>query len=407
MIAATARFNMVNAETSVVGIINSDTTWTKANSPYTLVSPLTINNGVTLTIEAGVTINLNVYNIQVNGILSAIGNSEEKILFVSDSSNSGSIAFASDSVSWNEQNSSGCIIENATLLHTLISINGASPKISNNTINAAIISEGAPVISSNIITGDIEVCGSSIVKNNSITGVISAGGSSIITSNIVRGVSYQKSEYGINVMDAYVAENTISGCEVGIYAQGQSVIERNLVSNNSVGILVGERSASIIRNNTIVNNEVGMKIWVNFASLTFIYNNIQDDLNCSIYLIGQHSGMPRDIDAAYNWWGTTNSSKISEQIYDSKNPDYQPPAPWGYEITGVATFTPFLTEPNPQATPDPNATLQTATQGANQAFTNQTILMVSAVLAVLAILAAAVLLLRKRNDAHKHSTPNA
>ena len=47
--------------TTVIGTINSNTTWTKANSPYALIGPLTVNNGATLTIEAGVTVYITSY----------------------------------------------------------------------------------------------------------------------------------------------------------------------------------------------------------------------------------------------------------------------------------------------------------------------------------------------------------
>ena len=40
---------------SVSGTITEDTTWTAANSPYTLTGHITVDSGVTLTIEPGVT----------------------------------------------------------------------------------------------------------------------------------------------------------------------------------------------------------------------------------------------------------------------------------------------------------------------------------------------------------------
>lgn len=42
--------------TDVTGLIASDTTWTADGSPYVLTGPVTIPAGVTLTIEAGVTV---------------------------------------------------------------------------------------------------------------------------------------------------------------------------------------------------------------------------------------------------------------------------------------------------------------------------------------------------------------
>jgi hypothetical protein len=53
--------NIASATTQVSGVISSDTTWTQANSPYNLDGDLLVDNGVVLTIEAGVTVNLEDY----------------------------------------------------------------------------------------------------------------------------------------------------------------------------------------------------------------------------------------------------------------------------------------------------------------------------------------------------------
>jgi hypothetical protein len=78
-------------------IITSDTTWTKANIPYTLSAPVGIPIGVTLTIEAGITVNFGNY-IQVNGTLMARGTPSENIVF-----NKGEIRFTPQSISWDEK----------------------------------------------------------------------------------------------------------------------------------------------------------------------------------------------------------------------------------------------------------------------------------------------------------------
>lgn len=68
-LADTLHFGTAHAATDVNGIISSDTTWTKADSPYSLSGSVAVDKGVTLTVEPEVTVNLNYYYIQVNGTL--------------------------------------------------------------------------------------------------------------------------------------------------------------------------------------------------------------------------------------------------------------------------------------------------------------------------------------------------
>jgi hypothetical protein len=73
-----------NADTSVGGTISVDTHWTTAGSPYIVTSDLTINAGVTLTIDAGVVVRFNgMTGIEVYGTLNSTGNSGAHVIFTS------------------------------------------------------------------------------------------------------------------------------------------------------------------------------------------------------------------------------------------------------------------------------------------------------------------------------------
>ncbi len=75
------------ADTEVSGIIYTDTTWTKADSPYRIKDKVQIDAGVTLTIEPGVEIYNGTgsisghYSMQVWGTLTAVGNTTSYIVF--------------------------------------------------------------------------------------------------------------------------------------------------------------------------------------------------------------------------------------------------------------------------------------------------------------------------------------
>ena len=144
--------------TNVSGIISQNTIWTQANSPYTLTGPVLVSNGVVLTIQAGATVNLGSYYIDVNGTLQAIGSSLNLITF--NSAPTGQINFTQYSSSWDQQSQTGCVIENAVLTCS-INIYHVSPLISNNqctySVNAFsgdssgiyVWDDGSPIISNN------------------------------------------------------------------------------------------------------------------------------------------------------------------------------------------------------------------------------------------------------------------
>ena len=100
--------------TEVGGMLGENTTWTLENSPYSLTGNMLVDNGVTLTIDAGVIVNLNDYYIMVNGTLRAQGTEVDQIQF-----NNGDITFTQYSNSWNESLGSGCILENSVLSSTI------------------------------------------------------------------------------------------------------------------------------------------------------------------------------------------------------------------------------------------------------------------------------------------------
>jgi len=67
--------------TNVDGTVSSDTTWTPANSPYNLVGNVTVDNGVTLTVQPGASVYMNGFYIVVNGTLHAVGDVDNQIRF--------------------------------------------------------------------------------------------------------------------------------------------------------------------------------------------------------------------------------------------------------------------------------------------------------------------------------------
>jgi hypothetical protein len=71
----------------VGGIIDVDTVWTKAESPFIVKSHVTVIEDVTLTIEPGVTVRFDKdKSLLIDGTLDVRGTDAEKIIFTSNGS---------------------------------------------------------------------------------------------------------------------------------------------------------------------------------------------------------------------------------------------------------------------------------------------------------------------------------
>jgi hypothetical protein len=240
--------------------IDANTTWTKTGSPYTLTANLLIAKGVTLTIEPGVTVNLNNYSIYVNGTLRAIGSSQDKIQF-----NTGIITFTKSAENWNENAGIGSIIQNAKLTTGVYL--ASSQKIDNCELTSATACSSS-IVSNCKINDGLTVADTPTIKQNNIVGDIqvSSDSSAIITGNQISGdifVPYM-------TRHTKITYNTING---GIYANAQ--VDNTEISYNTI---VGDVQVSG-NTSTISFNTISGGITASAADITIHNNTIKD---CSI-----------------------------------------------------------------------------------------------------------------------------
>ena len=284
------------------------------------------------------------------------------------------------------------IISNNVVVDGEISVVAVSPVITNNVVNGSIEvkgCEGSLVISNNTLTLRSRVIdsgvwilpnptvwyiGISIDANNKLVdaliseNTISGGSSGIKLSNLLGSVTIERNVVRDNIDDGITVEaninltivgnfihsntangikdylgkanmiirnNTITNNSHGITDPGPAIIERNFISDNNVGLDLS--SQATVQNNTITNNDVAIRL--NYCpSAKINYNNIENYGEKSIYLLTSSN-----VDATNNWWGTTDTQAINLTIHDYK-----------YDLgLSKVNFTPFLTEPNPEATSDP------------------------------------------------------
>jgi hypothetical protein len=282
----------------VGGPIISDTTWTLAHSPYTVVENVEIREGVMLTIEPGVTVRFNAgKKLQVSGGLIARGTASAPITFTSTHSPGSwrNIEFTSTSITTTmdaEGNYiSGSIMQDCVVEHSSTdgwlygdaAIEARSLLIDHCTVRSdrgrGILSLGTAEAPSRITNN--------IVTGNSIPLILPwapPGGGIYASHSIVIGniVSYNSVAGGLHTQ-------ATGG---GIYADC-STVSYNLVIGNSAANSVGAygggiyASSSIVSNNIVIGNSATSGTWASGgidASSSTVSGNIVSYNSADAYI---------------------------------------------------------------------------------------------------------------------------
>ena len=249
----------VNAQTNVSGALSSDTTWSLTNSPYIVTGNILVPSGVTLTIEAGVTVKVSSSAvIQNNGTLIAIGTSTDKITFTSNESSPSAgdwkYIFFSNTSTDPIYDGSGNYIEGSTLQHVDILYGGSDTS-----------------------KGVIEVTDSSLYVENII-----------VKNSASYGVHFSKSSGGSvgvsKIISSEISNNSDTGIYCDCYQYNKSITVENSRINNNAGYGIstggGDAGGTHIFNykNNIINNNSNSGILANAngtqnISGNLIYNN--------------------------------------------------------------------------------------------------------------------------------------
>lgn len=266
----------VAAATLEGGDITQDTVWTVADSPYLLVSDVTVKNGTTLTIEPGVTVESNEdVVLNVEGSLLANGSSSDRIVFTLNSSMIDEQGFSAGQ--WTGLKFVGASTESFVL--EFVDVKYAKNGITIESLGEVTIENAE--ITENAFSG-IHIVGeaNTIIKDNAIhlnkNGISTEGnlssGIEIINNGISdneNGIYIHTSDlsicriYNVTILNNYITQN-----ENGIYIFSNAstnekeahingvVISSNTVSRGNYGVCLRTSGVGYIYNSTISSNTV-------------------------------------------------------------------------------------------------------------------------------------------------------
>ncbi|MBI2304970.1 MAG: carboxypeptidase regulatory-like domain-containing protein [Chloroflexi bacterium] len=306
--------------TRVGGVIISDTWWKASESPYIVTAPITVAQGIALTVEPGVEVRFNSKTyLQVEGTLHAQGTASRPIAFTSSApiptpGDWGYIRFrpssqAADFDPWHRY------LQGSTLQYATVEYAGAAGR------GAIWVEDAAPYIDH------------SIIRRNGASGI------------------YAETIRPLYITNNIIAENSSPTVGGGIYAQGPLTIVGNQVAANRApvysglfiqGDAVNLRQNSIVRNevistssdkggslyfqgdgdfscNTVVSNTAGTwgGVTIDGRPTNFVGNSIYGNTAYQLYNLNPRS--PSILNAINNYWGTTDPNSIARLIYDSQD----------------------------------------------------------------------------------------
>lgn len=390
MLAAMCMITLhANAAVFVSGIIATNTTWTKANSPYIVNGNLSVDSGYTLIIQPGVEVRVDsTMSITIDGRLIAEGTVTDTITFTSNSTNPAKYGWAGLSFRIKARNDTSrfnyCKIEYAV---TGIYNAGTSTLVYNSVLrhcSSAAIYLTTPSLPTNcynavskclITQNDKGVWDS---QNTPIPGLLLENN---ITYNSI-GYFAQSSNNGMvatynnffyNSTGVSLQGGNVRGLRFNNFKGNSSMalavlagtiytpVSNNLFIYNDIALWLTDVMTASVANNTIAYNNHGIYHNQNSFNLPnpssmVISNNCLT--NNVIYNFRENSTV--DFQATSNWWGDTAIAHIDSFIRDHNDSvalgtiSYQPiltsasgcqtvtPPPPCMAPTGLAWGTPSL-----------------------------------------------------------------
>ena len=256
----------LHGQTNLPSVISSNTTLSKLNSPYLISNLLTIQSGITLTIDAGCIILFGTNaGINVIGSIYAGGTESENIIFKSQV----------DGKSWNSISSNG--FQNIDL--NFVTSTGGISFVFVNTGNSVKISH---CNITSMATGSGQDCiAAEYVKKISIEYIELKGQGGKIANGSKNDAIDLDAADSCFVNHNHVWNFSDDAIDIGTGTK-YALITDNIVHNTNFGITVGEASTAYLFNNITFHNDGGFQVHTAatiYCDRNTIYENT-DGIEC-------------------------------------------------------------------------------------------------------------------------------
>ncbi|TGU72114.1 hypothetical protein E4633_07275, partial [Geomonas terrae] len=357
--------------TPVYGVLTSNTTWTKSNSPYVVLNNILVPVGTTLTVEPGVVVKFDKDRVlQINGTLLARGTFAQPIIFTSGQTSPaagdwGRIYFDATSTAA-VFDSAGNYLNGSIIEHSIVEygagpdgmvyLNQASPYISRSVIRNSLASGVFSSNAAKAVVRDSELYGNG---GCGITGFSFGSAVMNVSGNVIRN-----NQCGISLGNGVVNNNIIAGNSIGVTASsspGTVSFSYNSIVNSAATAVSMENQSGIsyllsntfsgnsgdqYNNSTIVS---GNGFWE--SNTVISSNNLFDLVPYAIY--NRNVNSTPALSAINNWWGTAVDGAIQAKIYDWLDDGSK----------GVVNYVPYLTIPNVAAPISPPSEVKASLNG--------------------------------------------
>ncbi|MCB0697779.1 MAG: T9SS type A sorting domain-containing protein [Chitinophagaceae bacterium] len=349
-------FSFIKADaTNVSGIISTNTTWTKANSPYIVNDNLSVDSNVTLVIQPGVTVLVDSGKFfYVDGKLIAEGNTTDSIYFLAHKIND-PLYYAQwrgitlrlkgihDTSSFKY-----CRFE-----YALYAIYSEGPSLN---VSQSVFKHNSVAVETHVFAPAVDCyfnINNCLVTENGkglynfsryATGALT---NCIISDNIVgcedesyKGLTVQNNEFNYNETGLSLSDyeqspdvrwNTFKGNSYagltfrnsptnisGFSRTKNAPISNNLFIYNTRGLQIWDLDLCTISDNTIAYNDIGIDRNSGASNTPSYPDSLVITNNCLTNNLSYNfkENYTADFTLKYNWWGTTSIPGIDSSIYD-------------------------------------------------------------------------------------------